>query len=72
MIYEWKCGNCGELRTVKRPVKFYNIPPDDKCSCDKYEWTKVITTAPGVPFQQLRDSGVFMDEHGNYPPRKMD
>lgn len=36
-----------------------------------HDWFRYISTAPAVPFRALRDRGVFMDEHGNYPPRKI-
>lgn len=72
MQYEWKCEHCENVVTIKRPVRFHNKEPDEKCKCDKRVWKKVIKTAPGVPFQTLRDRGIFMDEHGNFPPRKLD
>lgn len=74
MIYEWKCTACGEVQEVKRAVADYLVPPTDKQSrdCKRHNWKRIITKAPGVPWNDLRDSGMFMDEHGNYAPRKLD
>ena len=75
MIYTWKCETCGFVAEIHRSVQEYLTPPtqieanhpDDH----KPKWRKIIPGAPGVPWQSLRDSGVFMDENGNYPPRSM-
>lgn len=80
MIYEWRCKECGTVVTVERTVDQYMEPPTiaearaQNMQCDPVDqaWEKVITKAPGVPFGELRDRGIFMDEHGNYPPRKID
>lgn len=32
-------------------------------------WVRVFSAS--VPFQHLRQSGVFMDDNGNYAPRKV-
>lgn len=71
MIYEWQCKKCGVLMDVKRKVDDYKIPPQASELLDMadhvHEWERVIGVA-AVPFQHLRHSGVFADEHGNYAP----
>lgn len=77
MRYDWKCRNCGLVVEVERPVSEHSkrpteaeIPDTDACI---HGWDRYFSTSnsPSVPFQTLRDKGIFMDEHGNYPPRKM-
>jgi len=72
ITYTWKCTKCDVRCDVERELKNYGVPPTDaECMNDcSHEWVKVLY-APNVPFTELRDKGVFMDEHGNYPPRSM-
>ena len=67
MIYTWKCTECGEVTEVQRSADDYKVPPDEP----KHDWTKIIVTAPTVPWCDLRDSGMFADANGNFAPRKM-
>jgi hypothetical protein len=52
--YEWKNKRTGDYVQVQRPVSAYDNPPDDSG-----EWVRVITSPVSVPFQTLRDKGVF-------------
>jgi len=69
MIYEWKCTKCGLHTDIDRPVSEYDVPPDKKC-CRKGDWVKVYRSS--TPFQLLKNAGIFPDQYGNIPPRKMD
>lgn len=70
MIYTWRCEKCKEITEVDRRMSDSGVPPD-KCSHCKEtkDLKKVILSPPPVPFEHLRNSGVFMDSNGNYPPR---
>tara|TARA_Y100000114_G_scaffold50443_2_gene46057 strand:- start:10452 stop:10688 length:237 start_codon:yes stop_codon:yes gene_type:complete len=78
MIYEWKCSECNSKVEVERKLDDYNKPPTVNearkkgCYCDipDHCWVKVYNSS--TPFKTLADKGVFMDQHGNYPPRKLD
>lgn len=79
MIYEWKCKTCGQIEEVERSIDDRGIPPAKKSTkktLEEYnkgcahEWVRVFNNS--VPFQGLRDKGIFMDENGNYPPRKIE
>lgn len=78
MIYEWKCDLCGLHIEIERPAEEYKSEPvleeyeHEHEDGTPHEWERCISSPPSVPFIQLRDRGVFMDEHGNYPPRKID
>ena len=52
---------------VTRAVFDYQKPP----AIPGHKWTQVITKAPSVPFQHLKNAGIFPDDNGNIPPRKM-
>ena len=69
MIYEWKCSKCGMTTEVTRPVVDYNVPPHIEC-CKGGQWSKVLS-APKVPFEHLRNAGIFADDNGNFAPRKV-
>lgn len=77
MIYEWRCRNCSQTIDVFRDIDRRHIPPMDEeygpeteeCG-GLHSYTRSFNSS--VPFQTLSDRGVFMDEHGNYPPRKID
>ena len=79
MIYEWKCKKCGEVQEVERRIANCNVPPlrcttigelteefflDNGCT---HDWIRVYSSS--IPFQHLKQSGVFMDDNGNYAPR---
>lgn len=80
MQYEWKCQSCGYVCTVQRALINRDISPDSTEGRHPMEdggthdvrWKRVITKPTAVPFRGLADKGVFMDQHGNYPPRSMD
>jgi len=79
MIYTWRCTECDAVCEVERPAQDYLLPPSQEegeqavrtvhWDC-KHEWKKVILTAPPVPFEQLKGT-VFMNQNGDYPPRKV-
>jgi hypothetical protein len=52
-MYEWKNVRTGERTEVERPISAYDVPPDDSG-----EWERVISAAT-VPWETLRDKGVF-------------
>lgn len=74
MIYEWRCTGCKELVEVERPAADYMKPPEIMQSkdCIRHNWTKVITQPTAVPFQTLKNAGIFPNQYGDIPPRKMD
>lgn len=53
MIYEWKDQKSGKVVEVQRSVADRDIPPEYEG-----EWARVVSK-PNVPFEQLRDRGVF-------------
>jgi hypothetical protein len=64
MIYEWRCGTCHQVTEVHHSIADNEVPPDDpcmKCHIPTYPqvWTKVITSAPPVMWEDARDKGVF-------------
>lgn len=77
MIYTWKCRLCGQVVDVHRSASEYNkrptegeVPDTDACI---HGWDRYYSkdTLPGVPFEQLKNSGVFADDNGNFAPRKL-
>jgi hypothetical protein len=78
MIYEWECKQCGHRSEVNRSIQDRAVPPNSEegrhpqedGSVHNVTWRRVFNSS--VPFTALRDRGIFMDENGNYPPRKMD
>ena len=71
MQYEWKCRVCGHVTTVHRSVADIDVPPEgaetnhepecqEKGSND--ELYRIISS-PSVPFEHLRDKGVFDRTH---------
>ena len=67
MNYEWRCTVCDARVTVERPVAEYNVPPrsdeanrGDNCIHPE-SWVKVYSST--VPFEMLRDKGVFHRTH---------
>jgi putative FmdB family regulatory protein len=57
MIYEWRCDSCNEVVEVTRPVKDYKKPPGH-CNCGEEKWWRIIGKT-SVPFETLRDKGIF-------------
>lgn len=77
MIYEWRCKDCGFETEVDRTIEQRHRGPDKELDHNELcvsngnaQWVRVYKSS--TPFRVLRDRGVFMDEHGNYPPRKID
>lgn len=85
MIYEWQCKKCGAKVEVQRSLKDYMIPPTKEEGLHQIpetakdsphwpgepgDWERVISVA-AVPFQHLRQAGVFADDNGNFAPRKI-
>ena len=70
LTYSWRCSICGKITEVERSIADCEVPPDE---CPHYkdahdrvpeiavkgEWTKVITSAPPVMWEDARDKGVF-------------
>lgn len=77
MIYEWKCKKCGHRVDVHRPISEYDRPPNSEEGRHPSEdgivhdvqWVRVYSSS--VPFEHLRNSGVFADDNGNFAPRKL-
>ena len=70
MQYEWKCTECPYRVTVHRRLDDRDTPPTKEeaaaaggptIACD-HQWVRVISTA-SVPFEHLRDKGVFERTH---------
>lgn len=53
-IYEWKNTETGEYVEVERRITEADIPPDLAG-----DWVRAIRSAPTVPWETLRDKGVF-------------
>jgi len=61
MIYEWKCPQCGEIAEVERVADDYQLGPSQNeavCMHPVEDYTRIITST-SVPFETLRDKGVF-------------
>lgn len=71
MIYTWRCKDCNKITEVERAFKDYDKPPEKCESCKSTTLSRVILEAPSTPFQQLRQSGMFADDNGNFAPRKV-
>ncbi len=72
MIYEWQCETCNKITDVERKAKDSDIGPAVCLKCFSIgPFKKVITSPPSVPFQTLRDSGMFADSNGNFAPRNV-
>lgn len=52
--YEWKNKRTGEYVEVERRISDSHVPPDLPG-----EWSRVVTSPICVPFETLRDKGVF-------------
>ena len=65
MIYEWRCQVCGECTEVERHVDDYQLGPSENeaaCTCGCENYTRKIGVS-AVPFETLRDQGVFERTH---------
>lgn len=61
MIYEWRCQRCGETAEVDRVVEDRDLGPSENecgCMCGAENYTRILSR-PNVPFETLRDRGVF-------------
>lgn len=63
MIYEYRCNKCDQLVELTRTMKemddpVHHIIDGDPRAC-KGVFKKVITQAPSVPFEHLRNADVF-------------
>lgn len=53
--YNWKCAKCNTVTEIFRPVKDYEIPPDDGCpKCGGKELQRTIEAKTFI----LKDGGV--------------
>ena len=52
--YEWRDLGTGRVVEVERAFSDYNVGPTEPG-----DWVKIIRHAPCVPFETLRDKGVF-------------
>jgi formylmethanofuran dehydrogenase subunit B len=65
MIYEWKCEVCGEICDIQRSVADMDMGPSDNeaaCDCGVGNYNRIISKS-NVPFETLRDRGVFDRTH---------
>lgn len=61
MQYEWRCPECRKVHVVRASVADRDKQPEiDCCGSDL---KRVIVSAPSVPFNFLRNMGVFADEY---------
>ena len=72
MIYEWKCRKCSEIVEVQRPKELWNVPPQPSEVSGEHDWFRYIGKPPSVPFEHLKNAGIFPNQYGDIPPRKMD
>lgn len=69
MRYDWKCRKCGVTVEVERSKDDWNVPPSDYKDHDYFRY---IGKPPSVPFEHLKNAGIFPNQYGDIPPRKMD
>lgn len=59
MIYEWRCDDCSHITDVQRSVADRDMGPEEKCSkCGGTKHTRILSKTT-VPWETLRDNGVF-------------
>lgn len=60
MIYEWRCTKCKAITDVTRSVSDMDTAPtrkESQCGC-RGQYDRIMSL-PHVPFETLRDKGVF-------------
>jgi len=57
MIYEYRCTLCGRLIEAVRKIEERDYPIDlEGC---RHNFKHVIVSPPSIPFEHLRDQGMF-------------
>lgn len=62
--YTWRCQACKHTTEVVNTIANCELPPEGTCmTCNiptyPQAWTRIITAAPPVMWEDARDKGVF-------------